>query len=281
MLINSVIIILREVLEAALLFSVLLALSKLMIIQRKWLIGSILLGSLGAILYAYNMATVSDWYEGVGQEVINATLQFAIYILLVFFIVCVLWQYRYQQLALAPQSSSFLLSKALLIFLMLTITSLAIIREGSEILLYFFSATHNKNYFISVLMGMIIGASIGISIGCLFYYLLVNISAQWNMITGLLLLILVSSGMLSQATLLLIQADWLPAYLPLWDTNDWLSENSVTGQLMYALMGYEATPTIIQVSFYLGGFMLPLLLIIFINNYLIRVQSLNKTLENL
>jgi high-affinity iron transporter len=52
---------------------------------------------------------------------------------------------------------------------------------------------------------------------------------------------------------LLIQADWVPSHLPLWDTTDWLSESSVTGQLLYVLVGYEATPTAIQVAFYFGG----------------------------
>ena len=112
-----------------------------------------------------------------------------------------------------------------------------------------------------VLMGMTIGASIGISIGLLFYYLLTNLVPKWSFIIGLVLMILVAAAMISQASLLLIQADWLPAQLPLWDTSDWLSERSATGQLLYALIGYEATPTAIQAGLYLCGLMLPVILI--------------------
>jgi len=82
-------------------------------------------------------------------------------------------------------------------------------------------------------------------------------------IVGLGLLSLVAAGMLSQAVLLLIQADWLPSQLPLWDTSEWLSENSVTGQLLYALIGYEATPTALQAFFYFGGLLLFLVVAVF------------------
>jgi high-affinity iron transporter len=109
-----------------------------------------------------------------------------------------------------------------------------------------------------------IGASIGISVGLLFYYLLISFKPKRSIIIGLILLLFVSSGMVSQASLLLIQADWLPGQLPLWNTSDFLSEKSVTGQLLYALIGYESTPTAIQASLYLLGFLLPISLVLII-----------------
>ena len=107
------------------------------------------------------------------------------------------------------------------------------------------------------------GACIGVSVGVLIYYFLSALSGRMAWIVGLGLLSLVAAGMLSQAVLLLIQADWLPSHLPLWDTSDWLSENSVTGQLLYALIGYEATPTALQASFYFGGLFLFLVVAVF------------------
>jgi len=59
--------------------------------------------------------------------------------------------------------------------------------------------------------------------------------------------------MASQAILLLNQADWLPFTPTAWDSSGLLSESSVLGQLAYALIGYEATPSIMQVSAYLLG----------------------------
>ncbi len=80
--------------------------------------------------------------------------------------------------------------------------------------------------------------------------------------------------MISQAALLLIQADWLPAQLPLWDTSAWLAEQSFTGMLLYALIGYEATPTAIQAACYFGGLLLLLMVILYASR---PTQSLPKT----
>ena len=97
----------------------------------------------------------------------------------------------------------------------------------------------------------------------LIYYFVAALSGRMAWIVGLGLLSLVAAGMLSQAVLLLIQADWLPSQLPLWDSSDWLSESFVTGQLLYALIGYEATPTGLQASFYFGGLLLFLVVVVF------------------
>ena len=62
--------------------------------------------------------------------------------------------------------------------------------------------------------------------------------------------------MASQATLLLTQVDWV-AYSPvLWDSSIWLPEDSIPGHLLYALVGYEATPSLFQAIAYGIGFLL-------------------------
>ncbi len=253
MLLSSVVIVLREVLEAALLFSILIALAKQMSLGTYWLLISFAIGVTGAIIYAVNIVHVSQWFDYVGQEVTNAMIQIMIYCLLVIYM-----------LMLAAFLQQKKISKPLFLFVMIGITSMAMVREGSEIILYFFSVTRNDSYYLSVLVGMIIGASIGVSIGLLFYYLLDSIGSYKSGLVALLLLLLVAAGMISQASLLLIQADWLPAQLPLWDSSALLSEQSVFGQLLYALIGYESTPTAIQMALYCLAFVLPLsLLIIF------------------
>ena len=82
MLLNSVIIVLREVLEAALMISILLALSKQINISYSWIIWSLLIGTVGAVVYGISIPMVSEWFDGVGQEVTNALMQYAVYILL-------------------------------------------------------------------------------------------------------------------------------------------------------------------------------------------------------
>jgi high-affinity iron transporter len=248
MLLTSVIIVLREVLEAALLVSILLALSNVLGLSRRWVGWSLGAGMAGACIYSLGVAAISDWFDGVGQEVTSAALQFLVYLLLLLI-----------TLLLLRASSARRLPEKLTMLIMAATVSLAITREGFEVLVYIYGFSSDLPRFATILMGSAIGASIGISIGALIYYFVSSLSYRQSLVLGIGLLALVAAGMLSQAVLLLIQADWLPSQLPIWDSSEWLSEESVTGQLMYALIGYEATPTALQASFYFGGLLLLLI----------------------
>ena len=250
MLLTSVIIVLREVLEAALIVSVLLALGDTLPFGRRWAGWGVGFGLLGAVIYAGNTAAVSDWFDGVGQEVVNALMQLAIYCCLILFTV-VFSRTRGQ----LPSNHKVLPR------LMIVSVSLAIMREGSEILIYLSSFISDPELLEPILLGGMVGASIGISVGVLAFYLLLNVNRAWSPYISIGVLVLIAAGMAGQATLLLIQADWLPAQAALWDSSAWVAEDSVTGQLLYALIGYEATPTSIQALAYFGGLLLPLLLI--------------------
>lgn len=251
MLLSSVIIILHEVIEAALLLSILIAVTKQIGLDLRWLFWTLLIGSCSAAAYAMSVENISDWFDGVGQEVSNAAMQLLIYLLLV-------WYLLLLSLFLDRHKVS---NKALKI-IMIIVTSLAITREGAEVILYFLSVTRSETYYLSAIVGMSIGASIGISMGLLIYYLLTNLSSQKAIFIGLILLLLIALGMVSQASLLLIQADWLPAQLPLWDTSAVIAEQSLIGQLLHALIGYESSPSAIQLILYLCAFILPFVLII-------------------
>lgn len=242
MLLTSVIVVLREVLESALLISVLAALSGTLGMPRRWVVWALGAGLAGAVGFSLGINTVSDWFDGVGMEVVSALMQGVIYLLLVAFALLVLWDSSRTR-----RGSRFVRS------IMILIVALAVPREGVEVLIYMYAYSDSLPQFIHALTGAVIGAAIGISIGVLLYYLLSHPVTGGSPTTGLVLLALIGAGLLSQAALLLIQADWLPSHLPLWDTSDWLSESSVTGQLLYVLAGYEATPTAIQVSVYAGA----------------------------
>jgi high-affinity iron transporter len=53
-----------------------------------------------------------------------------------------------------------------------------------------------------------------------------------------------------EAVLYLTQAGLVSTDRPLWDSSHLLAETSVLGQLAYALVGYEATPTGLQLGAY-------------------------------
>jgi len=249
MLLNAVIIILQEVLEASLLISVLMAIGHSLKIRLQWLGIAFAVGILGAFIYQYHLAAISEAFDYVGQEVTNAMMQMAVYCCLaisVFFL----------------NSKPSAQSRKLLCISMSLAVSLNIIREGSEIFIYIGSFIQQE-HLLSVCIGGAIGAAIGMSVAALIYYTLVNTRQRTLLLTGQLLLALVAAAMLSQAAQLLIQADWLPASKALWDSSSFINEESIMGHLLYAIAGYEATPGAIQFSAYMFGLVSILFLVAF------------------
>jgi high-affinity iron transporter len=239
MLLSSVILVLREVLEAALLFSLLMVLSKRLGISCSWVLKALIVGLLGAAIYGFNIDLVSEWFQGVGQEVVNALLQIVIYIFL-----CGLAALTVRRIRGGT------VHVALISTLMAGSIMLGIVREGSEIMIYLSGFLQVKDLLVPVLAGSAIGAGIGVSVGAVFYYALLNLGRRATVIAGGVLLALVAAGMAAQAAQLLIQADWLPSQYPAWNSSWLVSEQSVTGQILYALVGYEATPTPLQLGIY-------------------------------
>jgi len=245
MLLSSVILVLQETLEAALLVSVLLTISYQLWNRIAWLLFGIVGGLVLSYLYAGNMGEISEWFDYVGQEIVNAGLQ----VLTTFFIVVCTWAaYKSQRRG----------SASLFTFCAAAAVALAITREGSEILLYLGGFFQQQEYFRTIMVGSSIGFSIGLSIGILLYYGLSNLPVKWRLDAAVILMALFAGNMLAQAVLQLTQADWISSTRSFWDTSHWLPENSIFGQLLYALVGYEATPSAAQLVAYASGAILVL-----------------------
>jgi high-affinity iron transporter len=266
MFLNSVVLVLQEALEAALLISVLLVFSKHYQIKPRWVLVSIGLGSMGALIFALNMALVSEWFDYVGQEVINALIQFSILFLLGLLVLSLSINNPF-----IKPNTNVIKSNLWIMVCMILLVCLAITREGSEIFIYIGGVINQPSYAQPTLAGSGIGAGIGISAGVLIYYGLLGVTRNKVTAISLSLLSLVGGNMASQAVLLLTQADWLPYSQILWDSSAQIPENSVIGHLLYALIGYEATPSLFQFSAYLGG--ISLILIFWLLGKLIDVPS--------
>lgn len=279
MFLNSVILILQETLEAALLVSVLLVFSKLHGIKPLWLISGIVLGVLGAFIFAINMAQVSEWFDYVGQEIANALLQFTILVFIVFFLAVLPKDIQLFGRPTDKKSNNTAITRRNIRWCttcMLLMVALALTREGSEIFLYIGGVISQPSHIQPTLAGAVIGFGLGISAGVLIYYGLLVLPPQRIAASGALLLALVAGNMASQATLLLTQADWLPFSRIMWNSTEILPENSIVGHLLYALIGYEATPSLFQVISYIGGFLMVYLCRL-IANLISRQKTPNKT----
>ena len=243
MLVNSVVVVLREVLEAALLISILLAVSQRMELHRKWLLVAFLAGVVGASAYAKYLAFISELFDGFGQEIINASLQLGTFAAL---LVCVfLIAQRRNKSVFASRSLSGAMAIAV---------ALAVIQKGSETIVYISGFLQMKEFVSGVSIGSLTGLGIGVSIGVLFYYFLLALPEKRAFWVGLVLLGFAGSSMVIHATQLLIQADVVVSGSPVWDSSALISEGSLPGELLYAFVGYEATPSATELAAYLLSF---------------------------
>jgi high-affinity iron transporter len=238
MLINSVVLILREVLEASMLISVLLALSLNMRCRLRWFWWSLPVAIVGTLAYAASLDLVTDALNGTGQEVANAALQVLVYC----FIVGIVWLSAPQD---APSSRRLKLA-----VLMASAVACAMIREGSEILIYITGFAAVEELRTAVFAGSAIGAGIGLSLGVLLFSSLRALHAPRAKTTALVLLGLIGAGMVMQSTMLLQQVDLLPVGQPVWNSSAIISEQSISGELLYAVFGYESSPSFIQALLY-------------------------------
>ncbi len=146
--------------------------------------------------------------------------------------------------------------------MMMAAIILAISRESAEIMLYISGFRSDHFLLQSVVSGSLIGLSIGVSCGIFLYHLMIALKPAAAAKFICVLVVIVGSSMMSQATQFLIQADWLASTEPVWDSSHIISEHSLPGQLLYALMAYEATPTWSQIIIYLTSLLLMLIVIL-------------------
>lgn len=237
MLLDIIILVLRETLEIGILLSVLLCVSSQSKLNLKWLWSGLLVGSIAALCYAANFNLIGEMFDYAGQEVFNASMQFVIHAGLL--VICALLIFKIE------------LAKQPLILPILTIIiSLAITRELAEIIIFYTGFFQSQGDVIKGVTSGFIGLMIGASFGVIFYVAIISWRPSVSRLIQITLLTLIAAGMSVQATQLLIQVDWISASKAVWNSNWLLSESSIAGQMTYAILGYEATPTKPEVLLY-------------------------------
>ncbi len=236
MLLNIIVIVLRETLEASILISVLLSVSKSEHIRFLWLPVALVSGLVGSIIYGSSLGIISEWFDYAGQEVVNVSLQLFIYACL-FLLIPLHWAGRSKSIPLH--------------LLMGVIVFVAIVREGGELFVFYSGFLQKEGMLLSAMTSGFVGLAIGLSAGVIIYYMLVMGGLPYTRAVHAIVLSLIAAGMVIQAIRLLEQADFLSSGTPLWDSNWLLPESSVAGQIVYAIFGYEATPSIVEIGAYL------------------------------
>jgi len=248
----TAIIVFREVLEAAIIIGILAAATRNIPGSKRWLAAGLLAGLIGSGVVAGFTDVIGEFASGMGQELFNA-------IVLSLAVMMLAWHNIWMSshgAALAANAKSLgrnISDGTSECSALLVIVGLAVLREGSETVLFLYgiAASDNGNQS-SMLLGGMTGLLAGVVVGYTVFAGLLRIPMRWFFsITGLLVLLL-AAGMASQTAHYLIQADLLPSLAtPLWDTSALLPESGLPGMLLHSLVGYDSRPAGMQLVFYL------------------------------
>ena len=248
--IAAALIVLREVFEAALLIGILLAATRGVSHRSLWVAGGVATGLAGAAAVALVAGRLAAAFEGSGQELFNAGVLLLATALLG-------WHGMWMKLkgrALGQQIvgvGAQISRGATPLSGLLVVVALAVLREGSELVLFLYGIAAGGAGRQALAIGSLVGLGLGIGIGFVVYRGLLAIPQRYLFsITGLLILLL-AAGMASQAAGNLVQAGWLaPLVEPLWDSSALLPEHGVAGQVLHALVGYVERPSGMQIVFF-------------------------------
>jgi high-affinity iron transporter len=247
------VIVFREVLEAALIVSIVLAASKGTAGRGRWVSGGVALGVLGACVVAGFAAEIAAAVAGMGQELFNAAILFAAVGMLGWHNV---WMGRHGK-EMAMEASALgreVAAGTRPLYALASVVGIAVLREGSETVLFLYGlAAAGSGGMVNLVGGGAIGILGGAFMGTALYLGLLRIPSRHLFAVTSWMILLLAAGMAAQGAAFLVQADLLPPLgTMLWDTSFVLSETSIPGQVLHALIGYVARPAGIQVVFYVG-----------------------------
>ena len=126
-----------------------------------------------------------------------------------------------------------------------------VVREGIETALFLFAATRTAESPFLFIIGGLLGLAIAIVIGYSIYKgsSRLNLKAFFNLTS--LVLIVFAAGLLAHGIHEFHEVGIIPMIVEhVWDTNNILPEKSTFGQFLTALFGYNGNPSLIEVGAY-------------------------------
>jgi high-affinity iron transporter len=249
---GTAVIVFREVLEAAIIIGILAAATHNVPGSRRWLLAGVLAGLVGSGLVAAFTDVIGSFASGMGQELFNASVLGIAVLMLGWHNI---WMVTHGAALAASARSvgSDIRNGRSECSALLLIAGLAVLREGSETVLFLYGISASENGRSSMLIGGLNGMAFGFIVGYAVYAGLVRVPMRWFFKATGVLVLLLAAGMASQAARFLIQADLLPSLAsPLWDTSAALPENGIAGMLLHSLVGYDSRPAGMQLVFYIA-----------------------------
>jgi high-affinity iron transporter len=251
--IAALIIVFREVIEAGLVVGIVLAATRGVPSRGLWVGYGVGGGVAGACLVAAFAGVIANVFAGSGQELFNAVILLAAVVMLAWHNV---WMARHgREIAAAVKAVGKAVAAGSRTMAALAIVvGIAVLREGSEVVLFLYGiAMSSKETAIAMVTGGVAGVLLGAGVSAMMYYGLLRIPARYLFSVTSWLIALLAAGMAAQAVAFLQLAGVVTAFAQtLWDTSNFLADNSVLGKVLHTLIGYTDRPTALQLFVYLA-----------------------------
>lgn len=243
----SVLITLREGLEAALIVGIILA--YLARTGNRDKSGTVWLGTLAAISFSLLAGAIvfltAGSFEGRTEELFEGTAMFTAASVLTYMIFWMRKQAINIRAHLQAQVNTALQSGSDLALGLLAFVAVG--REGIETVLFMFAATTTASP-VAATAGGLLGLAVAVVLGYLLYrgtYRL-NLRAFFGVTSALLLLF--AAGLLAYGIHEFHEAGVIPPVIEqVWNINPILDENSTLGSFLKALFGYNGNPSLVEV----------------------------------
>jgi high-affinity iron transporter len=248
---------LREGLEAALIIGIVLgAVSK---IRRTDLAPSVWIGTLSAvgvsILTAIILTSFGMSLEGSAEQIFEGITMLVAAGILTWMIFWMGKQARFLKSELEDGVNKAAATTGKRAVFM--VAFLAVVREGIELAIFvtaaFFAGNQGEasTTLVQILAGTILGLGTAVLLGYTIFATTVRLDLRkFFQVTGILL-ILFAAGLVAHGVHEFNEVGWIPGVVEhVWDVNMILDENSVSGQLLKTLFGYNGNPSLTEMIAY-------------------------------
>lgn len=246
----------REVLEAALIVTVVAAATRGVPRRGVFVGGGIALGVVGAIVVAICMGFIEGSLGGIGQEVFEAGVLLTAVVMIGWHVT---WMSSHgnEMVQHMQRVTDSVKAGSSSIAILLAVVALAVLREGSEVVLFLYGMAAGGADKLGFFAGVPLGVACGVAVGFALYFGLLRIPIRYFFSATNWMLVVLASGLAASAAGFLIQANLVPAWgSQLWDSSWLLTNRSILGQAVHVLTGYEAHPAGMQLLFWVGTFVM-------------------------
>ncbi len=249
---GALIIVFREVIEAGLIVGIVMAATRGVPGRGRWVTIGIAAGILGAAIVAMFAGVISDAFQGSGQELFNAGVLGVAVVMLMWHNA---WMARHgREIAVEMQRVGTAVSEgAKPLTALAIVVGLAVLREGSEVVLFLYGIMASGTSGSALLTGGVLGIAAGAAFSALTYFGLLAIPSRHIFSVTSWLIALLAAGMAAQSVQFLNNAGLVVALdQTMWDTSWLLSEGSIPGRMLHALIGHTERPTEMQLLVYVA-----------------------------